>query len=185
MTPWTAARQAPLSTGFSRQEHWRQLPCPPPGDPPDPGIEPKSPVTPARAAGSLQVVPPGKPILKKWIGIGSQLEKNHIFILEKLWNAELYTKWTQTNCNSQFLNTSYNILWGSSMTIHHFPWNWDYTVYVVYKLILLNLKKLINNKQPDSLQNVSVMVLCVCVCVCACVHVCVGDLPSGIGSRDY
>ena len=71
----------------------------------------------------------------------------------------------------QFLNTSYNILWGSSMTIHHFPWNWDYTVYVVYKLILLNLKKLINNKQPDSLQNVSVMVLCVCVCACACMCV--------------
>ena len=73
------------------------------------------------------------------------------------------------------------------MTTHHFPRNWDYTVCVVYKLILLNLKKLINNKQPDSLQNVSVMLLCVCVCVCvhACVRVCVRDVPSGIGSRDY
>ena len=37
-TPWTAARQAPLSMGFSRQEHW--LPCPPPEDLPDPGIKP-------------------------------------------------------------------------------------------------------------------------------------------------
>ena len=73
----------------------------------------------------------------------------------------------------QFLNTSYNILWGFSVTTHHFPRNWDYTVCVVYKLILLNLKKLINNKQPDSLQNVSVMVLCVCVCVCVCTHACV------------
>ena len=36
---WTVARQAPLSMGFSRQEYWRGLPCPPPGDHPDPGIE--------------------------------------------------------------------------------------------------------------------------------------------------
>ena len=31
MTPWTATRQAPLSMGFSRQEYWSGLPCPPPG----------------------------------------------------------------------------------------------------------------------------------------------------------
>ena len=43
-TPGTVARQAPLSTGFSRQEHWSGRPCPPPGDLPDPGIEPTSPV---------------------------------------------------------------------------------------------------------------------------------------------
>ena len=30
VTPWTVACQAPLSRGFSRQEHWRGLPCPPP-----------------------------------------------------------------------------------------------------------------------------------------------------------
>ena len=41
-TPWTVARQAPLSTGFSRQEYWSALPCCPPGDLPDPGIEPTS-----------------------------------------------------------------------------------------------------------------------------------------------
>ena len=35
----TAAHQAPLSTGFSRQEYWSGLPCPPPGDLSDPGIE--------------------------------------------------------------------------------------------------------------------------------------------------
>ena len=37
---WTVARQAPLSMGFSRQEHWSGLPCPPPGDRPEPGMEP-------------------------------------------------------------------------------------------------------------------------------------------------
>ena len=38
-TLWTVAHQASLSMGFSRQEYWSGLPCPPPGDLPDPGIE--------------------------------------------------------------------------------------------------------------------------------------------------
>ena len=42
-TPWTVACQAPLSTGFSRQEYWSGLPFPSPGDLPNPGIEPESP----------------------------------------------------------------------------------------------------------------------------------------------
>ena len=42
-TPWTAAQQAPLSMWFSRQEYWRGLSFPSPGDPPNPGIEPESP----------------------------------------------------------------------------------------------------------------------------------------------
>ena len=41
-TPWTVACQAPLSMGFSRQEYWIGLPCPPPGDLPDPEIKPAS-----------------------------------------------------------------------------------------------------------------------------------------------
>ena len=41
-TPWTVACQAPLSTGFSRQEYWSGLPLPSPGDLPHPGIEPTS-----------------------------------------------------------------------------------------------------------------------------------------------
>ena len=42
VTPWTVARQAPLSMGFSRQEDWSGLPFPSPEDLPDPGIEPRS-----------------------------------------------------------------------------------------------------------------------------------------------
>ena len=42
VTPWTVASQATLSMGFSRQEYRSGLPCPPPGDLPDPGIEPTS-----------------------------------------------------------------------------------------------------------------------------------------------
>ena len=41
--PWTVASEAPPSMGFSRQEYWSSLPCPPPGNLPDPGIEPASP----------------------------------------------------------------------------------------------------------------------------------------------
>ena len=50
-TPWTVARQAPLSWQFSRQEYWSGLPFPTPGDLPDPGIEPMSPVSSALAGG--------------------------------------------------------------------------------------------------------------------------------------
>ena len=42
VTPWTAARQAPLSMGFSRQEHLNGLPCAPSGCLPDPGIRSSS-----------------------------------------------------------------------------------------------------------------------------------------------
>ena len=56
----TEVHQAPLSMGFSRQGCWRGLSCPPPGDLPDPGIEPVSLSSPA-LANSLPLVPSGKP----------------------------------------------------------------------------------------------------------------------------
>ena len=58
MTPWSAAHQAPLSMGFSRQEHWSGLPCPPPGNLPDPGVELESPTL---AGGFTTAELPGKP----------------------------------------------------------------------------------------------------------------------------
>ena len=61
VTLWTAARQAPLSMGFSRHEYWSGLPCPPPRDRPNPGIEPASLMSPALQADSLPTEPPGKP----------------------------------------------------------------------------------------------------------------------------
>ena len=42
VTPWSVARQAPLSIGFFKQEYESGLPRPPPGDLPNPGIEPKT-----------------------------------------------------------------------------------------------------------------------------------------------
>ena len=62
MVPWTVARQAPLSMGFCRQGYLSGLPFPSPGDLPDPGNKPASPVSPALAGGLLTAEPPGKPI---------------------------------------------------------------------------------------------------------------------------
>ena len=61
-TPWTVVHQAPLSMGFSRQEYWSGLPCPPPGDLPHSGAELASPVSPALQVDSLHIEPPGKPV---------------------------------------------------------------------------------------------------------------------------
>jgi len=60
VTPWTVAHQAPPSMGFSRQEYWSGLPCPPPGDPPNPGIELWFP---ALQADSLPTELQGKPVV--------------------------------------------------------------------------------------------------------------------------
>ena len=49
VTLWAMARQAPLPMGFSRQEYWSGLPCPPPGDLPNAGIELASLTSPALA----------------------------------------------------------------------------------------------------------------------------------------
>ena len=56
-TLWTVAHQAPPSMGFSRQKYWSGLPCPSPGDLPNPRIEPRSP---ALWADALLSEPPGK-----------------------------------------------------------------------------------------------------------------------------
>ena len=61
-TLWTIARQIPQSMGFSRQEYWTGLPCLPPGDLPDPGIEPESLTSPVLADRFFTTEPSGKPI---------------------------------------------------------------------------------------------------------------------------
>ena len=61
VTLWTVAHQAPLSMGFSRQEYWSGLPFPPPGDLPNPGIEPMLPAAPALQADSSPLSHQGRP----------------------------------------------------------------------------------------------------------------------------
>ena len=76
-TLWTISHQAPLSMGFSRQEYWRGLPCPPPGDLPNLGTEPRSLTL---QVDSLPSEPPGKP---KNTGVGSLFLLQGIFRTQK------------------------------------------------------------------------------------------------------
>ena len=87
-TLWTVGHQAPLSMGFFRQEYWSGLPCPPPGDLPDPGMEPASP---SLVDGFFTTEPSGNPISSVW---GSHK------LLSFLHNAEWETStstWRQEN----------------------------------------------------------------------------------------
>ena len=75
---WTVACQAPLSMGFSRQEHWIVLPCPPPRDLPDLGIKPASPVAPALQADSLLLSHQGSPNTGDLSSIPGQGTSSHV-----------------------------------------------------------------------------------------------------------
>ena len=90
--PMTVAFQAPLSMEFSRQEYWSGLPCPTPGDLPDPGIKPMSLASPALVGGFFTTALPGKPLspLGNW-------QKNRVcsenFTLELPFYPILLVKW--------------------------------------------------------------------------------------------
>ena len=71
MTFWTVAHQAPVSRGFLRQEYWRGLPFPSPGDLLNPWIEPAYLVSPALKADSSPAEP-----LKKPVGIKRDMSIN-------------------------------------------------------------------------------------------------------------
>ena len=73
VTPWIIACQIFLSIGFSQQEYWSGLPCPPPGDLPNPGIEPTSP---ALQVASLPAEPQGKPGCYTFLKILLKKNKN-------------------------------------------------------------------------------------------------------------
>ena len=85
VTPWTVACQAPLSMGFSRQEYWSGLPCPPPKDLPNPGIKPTCVMSPALQGDSLLLAQPGKPLrlhccpINRFIS--TNLSRFHIYAL--------------------------------------------------------------------------------------------------------
>ena len=61
VTPWTIARQAPMSMGFPSQEYWSGLAFPLSGELPNPGIELASPASPELAGSYFTAEPPGKP----------------------------------------------------------------------------------------------------------------------------
>ena len=80
MTPWVVVRQALLIMGFSRQEYWSGLPCPPPGDLPNRGIEPRSP---ALQADSLPAELTGKPALYAMDSKNKQTNINSCFLCSR------------------------------------------------------------------------------------------------------
>ena len=88
VTPWSEARQTPLSVEFFRPEYWSWLLCSSPGDLPDPGAEPISLASLALQAGSLPIEPPGK--------LQSQVymkEKFYIWMIHEIiwWNFTVMT----------------------------------------------------------------------------------------------
>jgi len=96
-TPWTVARQAPLSMGFPRQEYWSGLPFPSPGDPPDPGIEFASP---ALQVDSLPLSQKGNPIYAAIsLYICHSLPSAVIFLLMPgVSSLPLESRWCHTPC---------------------------------------------------------------------------------------
>ena len=65
-TLWTVDHQAPPSMGFSRQEYWSGLPCPSPGNLPNPGIKFLPLMSPALAGGLYHYDHLGSPSLSEW-----------------------------------------------------------------------------------------------------------------------
>ena len=83
-TLWTTAHQALLSMGFSRQEYWSGLPCPPPWDLSDPGIEPSSPAFPAMQVDSLPLSHQGSP----WNTFTGNKRSSSRSVGKNTWEAE-------------------------------------------------------------------------------------------------
>ena len=83
-TPWTVAYQALPYMGFSRQEYWRGLPFPSPGDLPDPGIKPRSP---ALQADTLPCEPPEF----HYISLKKKIVDQSLYL--DFNSVQLFTKW--------------------------------------------------------------------------------------------
>ena len=117
VSPWTVAHQAPLSMGILRQEYWSGLPCPPSGDLPNPGIEPRSP---ALQVNSLPSEPSEKP---NNTGVGSLSLLQGIFLIQESKQGLLHCRQILYQLSYQgspretlqFLN-SFQILRGNSPT---------------------------------------------------------------------
>ena len=80
-TWWTVAQQAPLSTRFSRQEYWSGVPFPPPGDVPEPRIEPTSTASLALTGRLFTTEPLGKPNICRGIGDSASSSNSHVIVM--------------------------------------------------------------------------------------------------------
>ena len=101
VTLWTRTCQAPLSMGFSRQLHWSGLLFPPPGDLPDPGMEPGSP---ALAGGFFTTLATWEAqcifcillirlcLIFMWVWITVQKNSNQSYVHMHCWNQPITWK---------------------------------------------------------------------------------------------
>ena len=113
---WTVTHQAPLSMGFSRQEYWSGLPCPPPRILRDPGIEPWSLMSPALATWffitsatweALNIIClltitkfknfPQNKLAEAWLESES---KTRSVVSDSLWPHRLYSPWNSPGQNT-------------------------------------------------------------------------------------
>ena len=90
VAPWTVACQAPLSMGFPRQEYWSEVPFPPPGDLPDPGIELESLESPVLAGKFFTIS------VTAWKLVGSKSLHLSLGIID-LWDPLTHGLWKETH----------------------------------------------------------------------------------------
>ena len=116
VTLWTAALQPPLCIGFSRQEYWSGLPCPPPGGLPNPGME----LPPTWKMDSLPSEQPGKPI---YVCVYIYTHTNTIFSIY-LYTVNLnYTHFIVVQLLSHvcLFATPWTAAHQASLSLHHPP----------------------------------------------------------------
>ena len=133
-TPRTAAHQAPLSMGFSRQEYWSGLPFPSPGGLPDPGIEPMSPALQADSWPLSQGGSPDGPHPLGWL-LFRQRENDKCWPVVKMWRNQnlcamsvgmhsIKCAGTDTMGNSMLVPDKVKLritVWSSNSTSGHIP----------------------------------------------------------------
>ena len=85
MTPWTVARQAPLSIEFSRKEYWSGLPFASPGDLPDPGIKTGSPTMQADSLSSNRGGQAGQISVVNWLKLSQACSLGFFLVSLCLW----------------------------------------------------------------------------------------------------
>ena len=117
-TLWTIAHQAPLSMGFSRQEYWSGLPCPPAGNLPDPGIEPVSLMSPALAG--------------RFFTSGTTWETHHVTLGKSIHSAEPLVQQLSGLTLRQNWETWINTaVWAlSAEELMHLLWGWSRSPYM-------------------------------------------------------
>ena len=129
-TPWARVHQAPLPMGLSQQEYWSGLPFSPPGDLPNPGIEPASLASPALAGGSLPPMPPRKPYVCVCVCDTHMYIHTHTFTLSNIHMYMCVCKYIYVCINIHFLAADSKVSWGrvallSCIQRCHLGWGWD------------------------------------------------------------